>query len=225
MEASFSPCNPMADYHQPVKERKRHGGAKKPSAAAGGAKAATKLSTDRQSVAARERRHRISDRFKILQSLVPGGTKMDTVSMLEGAIHYVNFLKAQIWLHEAMINSVSDQSNHSNSNSNSSSNSSNIASNIATSINNNNEYYAGNAVDHYQLMAETGIPAAVDDEWLHAHSSAAGVPLSYMPLQPQRGVFVEAAGGAAVDCGGGAPFQEVVESMFYDDDELMYNYP
>ncbi|KAH7553876.1 hypothetical protein JRO89_XS12G0070900 [Xanthoceras sorbifolium] len=50
-----------------------------------------KLSTDPQSVAARERRHRISDRFKILQSLVPGGSKMDTVSMLEEAIHYVKY--------------------------------------------------------------------------------------------------------------------------------------
>lgn len=67
-----------------------------------------KLSTDPQSVAARERRHRISDRFKILQSMVPGGSKMDTVSMLEEAIHYVKFLKTQIWLHQTMINSVDD---------------------------------------------------------------------------------------------------------------------
>ncbi|KAL2337712.1 hypothetical protein Fmac_012158 [Flemingia macrophylla] len=67
-----------------------------------------KLSTDPQSVAARERRHRISDRFKILQSMVPGGGKMDTVSMLEEAIQYVKFLKAQIWLHQTMINFMDD---------------------------------------------------------------------------------------------------------------------
>ncbi|KVI11417.1 Myc-type, basic helix-loop-helix (bHLH) domain-containing protein [Cynara cardunculus var. scolymus] len=64
-----------------------------------------KLSTDPQSVAARERRHRISERFKILRSLIPGGDtrNMDTVSMLEEAIQYVKFLKAQIWVHQTMI--------------------------------------------------------------------------------------------------------------------------
>ncbi|XP_062003754.1 transcription factor bHLH140 [Rosa rugosa] len=70
-----------------------------------------KLSTDPQSVAARERRHRISERFKILQSLVPGGTKLDTVSMLEEAIQYVKFLKSQIWLHQTMINFAGDDDN------------------------------------------------------------------------------------------------------------------
>ncbi|KAI9100129.1 hypothetical protein K1719_024347 [Acacia pycnantha] len=53
-------------------------------------------SKDPQSIAAKNRRERISERLKILQELVPNGSKVDMVTMLEKAISYVKFLQLQV---------------------------------------------------------------------------------------------------------------------------------
>ncbi|MCO5554142.1 hypothetical protein L7F22_007668 [Adiantum nelumboides] len=64
----------------PSKARRRHGTAMDP-----------------QSIAARTRREKFSDRIRILQSLVPNGERLDTVSMLGQTLEYVRFLQHQVW--------------------------------------------------------------------------------------------------------------------------------
>ncbi|GAB2300071.1 hypothetical protein Dimus_034112 [Dionaea muscipula] len=56
----------------------------------------TTSTKDPQSIAAKNRRERISERLKILQDLVPNGSKVDLVTMLEKAISYVKFLQLQV---------------------------------------------------------------------------------------------------------------------------------
>ncbi|CAK9262326.1 unnamed protein product, partial [Sphagnum jensenii] len=51
---------------------------------------------DPQSIAARVRRERITERLKYLQNLIPNGDKVDMVTMLEKAINYVQCLELQI---------------------------------------------------------------------------------------------------------------------------------
>nr|GEX99591.1 transcription factor bHLH84-like [Tanacetum cinerariifolium] len=64
----------------------------------GKTKASRGSATDPQSVYARKRRERINERLRILQKLVPNGTKVDISTMLEEAVQYVKFLQLQIKL-------------------------------------------------------------------------------------------------------------------------------
>ncbi|KAB2636021.1 transcription factor bHLH84-like [Pyrus ussuriensis x Pyrus communis] len=63
-----------------------------------GTKASRGLATDSQSIYAKKRREKINARLRILQNLVPNGTKVDLSTMLEEAIQYVKFLQLQIKL-------------------------------------------------------------------------------------------------------------------------------
>ncbi|KAI3952649.1 hypothetical protein MKX01_013611 [Papaver californicum] len=54
------------------------------------------------SVAARERRRKISDKTQQLGKLVPGGSKLNTADMFHAAYKYIKFLQAQIGVLEFM---------------------------------------------------------------------------------------------------------------------------
>ncbi|RLN11571.1 Transcription factor bHLH83 [Panicum miliaceum] len=51
---------------------------------------------DPQNLAAKNRRERITERLRALQELVPNGSKVDTVTMLDKAITYVKFMQLQL---------------------------------------------------------------------------------------------------------------------------------
>lgn len=58
----------------------------------------SRAAKDSQSHYAKKRRQRINERLRILQKLIPNGTKVDISTMLEEAVHYVKFLHLQIKL-------------------------------------------------------------------------------------------------------------------------------
>ncbi|XP_057996162.1 transcription factor bHLH52-like [Hevea brasiliensis] len=55
-----------------------------------------------QSIAARERRRKITEKTQELGKLIPGGNKMNTAEMLQAASKYVKFLQAQVKLLQLM---------------------------------------------------------------------------------------------------------------------------
>lgn len=55
-----------------------------------------------QSVAARQRRKRISEKTQELGKLIPGGNKMNTAEMFQAAYKYVKYLQAQVGILELM---------------------------------------------------------------------------------------------------------------------------
>ncbi|XP_044962757.1 transcription factor BHLH133-like [Hordeum vulgare subsp. vulgare] len=58
----------------------------------------SRAAMDSQSNYAKRRRHKINERLRVLQHLIPNGTKVDISTMLEEAVQYVKFVHLQIKL-------------------------------------------------------------------------------------------------------------------------------
>ncbi|KAJ4891659.1 Transcription factor bHLH53 [Raphanus sativus] len=65
-----------------------------------------KPSLSSQSIAARERRRRITDKTHELTKLIPGGQKLNTAEMFEAAAKYVKFLQSQVGILQMMQNTT-----------------------------------------------------------------------------------------------------------------------
>nr|XP_051193058.1 transcription factor APG-like isoform X2 [Lolium perenne] len=85
----------MQDAEPPRAAKKQCGASRKTSKPKPPAATTTSPSSP-QSLVAKNRREKISERLRTLQELVPNGTKVDMVTMLEKAITYVKFLQLQV---------------------------------------------------------------------------------------------------------------------------------
>ncbi|XP_044415103.1 transcription factor bHLH119-like [Triticum aestivum] len=81
---------------EPRATKKRCGASRKTSKAKPVALTTTSPKGDPQSLTAKNRREKINERLRTLQELVPNGTKVDMVTMLEKAVSYVQFLQLQV---------------------------------------------------------------------------------------------------------------------------------
>ena len=82
--------NPNNDHHHHQNQRPKNG-------------STTVVSP--QSIAARERRRKITERTSELGKLIPGGNKMSTAEMFQAAYKYVKFLQAQVSLLQLLASS------------------------------------------------------------------------------------------------------------------------